>query len=175
MENYFFFFKNKERAKFFLKCVLIGMPILLLLAWGVNRYEDSEAEKGTVNDKGGYDYAYREGAGAKTYPEPVAKLVEMYPNSQTTYINVSTDKNNELEGNMLVFTPDDLGKVIAFYKQKGRMISEEKERLEIEKNGQNITISKEKVYEDDPIQGETKFEIRFNTKASVEKWKNFKP
>ena len=171
MANLSFFFTNKERLKFFLKCVVIGVPLLLLAGWAVNSFEDSEAEKGTANDNGGLTYYYR-GSSTENYPEPVTKLLALYPNSKTTSINISTDKNNELEGNMLVFTPDELSKVISFYKQKGKVIDESSDRLEFEINGQNITISKENTYDDDPIKGETKFEIRFNTKATMDKWKN---
>lgn len=175
MANLSFFFSNKERLKFFLKCVLIGMPLLFLAGWAVNTFEDSEAEKGTANDKGGINYFYRESSGIKTYPEPIGKLIPMYPNSQSTYLSVSTDKNNELEGNIVVFTLDELSKVIAFYKQKAKVINESADRLELEKDGQNFVIGKENAYDDDPIKGETKFEIRFNTRATVEKWKNYKP
>ncbi len=148
--------------------------MLLLAAWALTAYEDREAEKGTANDKGGISYYYR-GSGTDNYPEPVARLIPVYPNSKTTYINVSTDKNQELEGDMLAFTPDALGKVIAFYKQKGKLIEASTDHLAFEINRQNISISKENSYDDDPIKGETKFEIRFNTKATVDKWKNFKP
>jgi len=175
MANLSFFFTDKQRLKFLIKCILIGMPILLLVGWGLNYYEDSEAEKGTANDKGGMNYFYRESSGMKEYPEPVARLLPLYPNGQSNYLNISTDKNNELEGNIIVFTPDELGKVIAFYKTKGKVIEETGDGLVFEKNGQNITISKENVYSDDPVKDETKFEVRFNTRATVDKWKNYKP
>jgi hypothetical protein len=173
MENLMFFFTNKTRLKFLLKCLLIGMPILFLVGWEVNSYEDSEAEKGTENDKGGITYYYRDNTGADSYPEPVAKLIKMYPNSQATYINVSTDKNHELEGNIHLFTPDSISKVIAFYKQGAKVISETGDRLEFEKNSQNIVLSKERVLADDPIKSETKFDITFYNKATVNKWKNY--
>ena len=171
MSNVTFFFANKERLKFLLKCILIGMPILLLSAWAINSFEDNEAEKGEANDKGGMNYYYREGSGADKYPEPVAKLLQMYPGSQATYINVSTDKNNELEGDIYSFTSDDISKVYSFYKQGAKVIDDTPERVELEKNGQNFVIAKEKVLEDDPIKGETKFGITFYNKATVNKYK----
>ncbi|RYD79331.1 MAG: hypothetical protein EOP55_05005 [Sphingobacteriales bacterium] len=151
------------------------MPILLLAAWGVNSYEDNEAEKGEANDKGGITYYYRESSGADNYPEPVAKLLQMYPKSQATYINVSTDKNNELEGDIYSFTTDSMEKVVAFYKQGATLIDETPDRVEMEKDGQNFVITKEKVLEGDPIKGETKFGITFYNKATVNKYKTDKP
>ncbi|KQN35082.1 hypothetical protein ASE92_10685 [Pedobacter sp. Leaf41] len=171
MSNVTFFFANKERLKFLLKCIAIGMPILLLSAWAINSFEDKEAEKGEANDKGGMNYYYREGSGADKYPEPVAKLLQMYPGSQATYINVSTDKNNELEGDIYSFTADDISKVYSFYKKGAKVIDDTPERVELEKNGQNFVITKEKVLEDDPIKGETKFGITFYNKATVNKYK----
>ncbi|RZL51234.1 MAG: hypothetical protein EOP00_00005 [Pedobacter sp.] len=170
-----FFFANKQRLKFLLKCIAIGMPILLLLAWGVNSFEDNKAEKGTANDKGGVNYYYRESSGADNYPAPVAKMLQMYPKSQATYINVSTDKNNELEGDIYSFTADEIAKVYAFYKQGAKVIDDTPERVELEKDGQNFVITKEKVLEDDPIKDETKFGITFYNKATVNKYKTNKP
>ena len=169
MEHLLFFLRDKKRLKFLIMCILIGMPILFLVGWGVNYYEALEAEKGTPNEKGGINYYYRENTGADKFPEPAAKLVAMYPNSETTYFNFSTDTQNELDGNINVFTPDSISQVIAFYKKTGKVISEEKTRLEFEKNGQNIVISKENRTDEDP-EG-TKFSISFYDKATVNKWK----
>ncbi|RZL14692.1 MAG: hypothetical protein EOO96_30505 [Pedobacter sp.] len=165
------FLKDKKRLKFLLKAILIGMPILLLLAWGVNHFEDNEAEKGTANDKGGVNYYYRENSGAENYPAPVAKLLQMYPKSQATYINVSTDRNQELEGDIFSFTSDGMDKIFSFYKQGAKVIDETADRVELEKDGQNFVLTKEKILEDDPIKGETKFGITFYNKATVNKYK----
>ncbi|WP_316795394.1 hypothetical protein [Pedobacter agri] len=166
-----FFFANKERLKFLLKCFAIGLPILLLMAWGVNSFEDNEAEKGTANDKGGVNYYYRENSGAENYPAPVAKLLQMYPKSQATYINVSTDRNQELEGDIFSFTSDGMDKIFSFYKQGAKVIDETADRVELEKDGQNFVLTKEKILEDDPIKGETKFGITFYNKVTVNKYK----
>lgn len=174
MDNLLFFLKDKNRLKFLLKCILIGMPVLFLLGWAVNYFEDKEAEKGTANDKGGLTYFYRDGTSGKL-PEPVAKLIELYPGSKITYISVSTDKQKELEGDIYAFTPDALSKVLAFYKSKAKLIKLTDKRLEMEQNGQNIVVEEERAYEDDEIQGETKYRIAFYNKATVNKWKNYKP
>lgn len=170
-----FFFKDKNRLKFLIKAILIGMPILLLLAWGVNHFEDSEAQKGIANDKGGVNYYYRDSSPTDKLPEPVAKLIELYPGGKITYINVSTDKRNELEGDIQIFTPDALSKVLDFYKSKVKVIELTDKRLEMEQSGQNMVIEAESLNSDDTIEGETKFRIGFYNKATVQKWKNYKP
>ena len=88
--------------------------------------------KGYDNEKGGKTYMYRENSGIDKFPEPIATLIAMYPESATTYINVSTDRAGNIVGNIYSFTKDDFSKVI--------------------------------VYDRDPIQGQTKFNIFFPEK-----------
>ena len=161
MDNLFFFLKDKKRLKFLLLCIAIAAPILICSILFVNYYEANEQAGGTPNDKGGISYYYRESDGAKELPKVVTDIVPNYTNGQTTYYNISTDSKNTLGGNLYVFTKDDFAKVKAFYKPSATIIDETDERLEMIKNKVKITISKEKVYEDDPIQNETKFNVYF--------------
>ncbi|SHE45762.1 hypothetical protein [Pedobacter caeni] len=161
MDNLFFFLKDKKRLKFLLLCIAIAAPILIGAVLVVNYYEANEQAAGTPNDKGGISYYYRESDGAKELPKVVTNIVPNYTSGQTTYFNVSTDSKNKLGGNLYVFTKDDFAKVKEFYKQSATIIDESDESLEIIKNKVKITISKEKIYEDDPIQNETKFNVYF--------------
>ena len=49
-----FLFRDKNRRKFFFKCILIGLPILIGAALLINYIEDISAAKGTPNDKHRY-------------------------------------------------------------------------------------------------------------------------
>ncbi|MCL1942979.1 MAG: hypothetical protein FWF54_05460 [Candidatus Azobacteroides sp.] len=164
MEHIFFFMRDKRRLKFFLYIVAVGMPILIISALVINHFDTKSMAEGYDNDKGGKTYMYRENSGIDKFPDPVAALITMYPGSETTYINVSTDSAGNMGGNIYSFTKDDFSKVVDFYTSAGNVISRSENRLELEKNGTVIIIAKEKVYDSDPIKGQTKFNIFFPSK-----------
>ncbi|MCL1938521.1 MAG: hypothetical protein FWF52_09035 [Candidatus Azobacteroides sp.] len=164
MEHIFFFLRDKRRLKYYLYIVAIGMPILIISALTVNYCDTKSMAKGYDNDKGGKTYLYREKSGIDKFPEPVAKLIEMYPNSKTTYINVSTDRMGKIGGNIYSFTKDDFDKVMDFYKSRGNIIDQSENRLKLNNKGTVIIITKERVYDSDPIKGQTKFNLFFPDK-----------
>ncbi|TDG36435.1 hypothetical protein EZJ43_07910 [Pedobacter changchengzhani] len=159
MSSILFLLQNKERRKIFFLCIGIGLPMLLLTAVGINYYESSSEAEGTPNDKGGISYYYRESSDAEKLPEPVTKLISKYPNSKVTYINVSTDKAGTIGGDFISFTKDDFKKVKDYYGKTGKVVDQDGDRLEIENAGVKISITKENIYEDDPIKDQTKFKI----------------
>jgi len=161
MEHIFFFLKDKRRLKFFLYIVAIGMPVLIISALVINYFDAKSVAEGCDNDKGGKTYMYRENSGIDKFPEPVAALIAMYPGSETTYVNVSTDNAGYIGGNIYSFTKDDFSKVMDFYKPAGTIIAQSENRLELDKNGTVIIITKERVYDSDPIKGQTKFSLFF--------------
>ena len=164
MNSIFFFLRDKRRLKFFLYIVAIGMPILIISALVINHFDTKSMATGYDNEKGGKTYMYRENSGTDKFPEPVAALITMYPASETTYINVSTDSAGKIVGNIYCFTKDDFSKVTDFYKPAGTVIDQSEDRLALNKNGTEIIIAKERVYESDPIKGQTKFSIFFPDK-----------
>jgi len=158
MNEITFLLANKDRRKFFFKCILIGFPLLMIGALLINYIEDSSAAKGTPNDKGGMDYYFRNSVTEKA-PEVFSKLTPLYPGSKLVYYNFSTDKANNMAGNLDFFTPDSFEKVKAFYKGKGKILDEDDDLFVFDVDGQKIRLSTEKTQEDDPVQGENKINI----------------
>jgi len=161
MEHIFFFLRDKRRLKFFLYIVAIGMPVLIISALAIDYFDTKSMAKGYDNEKGGKTYMYREKSGIGQFPEPVAALIAMYPKSETTYINVSTDREGKIDGNIYCFTKDDFSNVIDFYKSAGSIVSQSENRLELDIKGTETIISKETVFDSDPIKNQTKFSIFF--------------
>lgn len=155
-----FLFRDKNRRKFFFKCILIGLPILIGAALLINYIEDSSAAEGTPNDKGGRDYYFRD-AITETAPDVLCKLIPMYPNGKITYYNFSTDQANNPVGDLFLFTSDSFDKVKAFYQEKGKIIDESTDTFVCAIDGKKITLSKFTKQEDDQIQGENKINISF--------------
>ncbi|RKE42556.1 hypothetical protein [Sphingobacterium detergens] len=155
-----FLLRDKNRRKFFFKCILIGLPILIGLALLINYMEDSSAAKGTPNDKGGMDYYFRD-AVIETAPDVLCKLIPMYPNGKITYYNFSTDQTDNPAGDLFLFTADSFEKVKAFYQEKGKIVDDGTDTFVCDIGGKKITLSKFTTKEDDPVQGENKINISF--------------
>ena len=161
MENIFFFLRDKRTLKFFLYIVAIGMPVLVIFALATDYFDTKSMAKGYDNEKGGKTYMYREKSGIEKFPEPVAALIGMYPKSETTYINVSTDSAGKIGGTIYCFTKDDFGMVTDFYKSAGSIVNQSENRLELDIKGTKTIIAKETVFDSDPVKNQTKFSIFF--------------
>lgn len=161
MSSIFFLLRDKARLKVFLLCLAIGAPIILLSIYAVTAYETSSQFEGTNNDKGGMDYYYRESSGTQHLPEPIARILALPDKSKATYINVSTDQSTKMSGTLMVFTPEDFSSVKNYFKTAATVVEEDEDELEFIRHDIKIRVSKEKAREDDPKQGQTKYEIRF--------------
>ncbi|WP_104384152.1 hypothetical protein [Sphingobacterium sp. HMA12] len=155
-----FLLRDKNRRKFFFKCILIGLPILISAALLVNYMEDRSAAKGTPNDKGGMDYYFRD-AVTETAPDVLCNLIPMYPNGKISYYNFSTDQASNLSGDLFLFTPDSFEQVKSYYKEKGRTVDDGTDTFICTIAGKKITLSKFTTKKDDPVQGENKINISF--------------
>jgi hypothetical protein len=161
MDSIFFFLRDKRRLQFFLYIAVIAIPILTVCLLVISRCDDKRLAAGVDNSEGGKDYMYRGKSGIDKFPEPVAAFVAMYPESKTTYVNVRTDGAGKISGSIFCFTKDDFSKVADFYKSAGTVTEQSADGLSLEKSGTEIIISKNRIYDDDPIKGQTKFEIFF--------------
>ncbi|RQO30616.1 hypothetical protein DBR32_07730 [Taibaiella sp. KBW10] len=161
MSSIFFLLSSKPKIKIFLICLAIGIPIILISIYVVTLYETSTQFDGIANDKGGMNYYYRETSGTEKLPVPIAKVLMLPPDSKATYINVDTDPAGTLSGYLTVFSPNDFSRIKTYFKTGATVIEEQEEDIKITRNAVKMQISKEKVREEDPKQGQTKYEIRF--------------
>lgn len=158
------FFNSKARLRFLLFVAAIATPILILTAWVVSSYEDNAAAQGEPNSQGGLHYRIQEKKGAAAFPEPLAKLMAIAPNTAFTDVNVDTDGAGRVtSGALTAFSQDNFNTMAAFYRPAFSSVTHTTPTaLWGIRDGYEIKISEEKPRANDLYQDRVKVEFYVN-------------